>query len=183
MNNLKIDEILRYALAGGIAMLAVWLGYREPTQWLNEKREGALISLVFAVLPILLGALSYVLHRALIYHLLYRVLAKLCGRTGSKLELDMARWKNQAKSGSLQSRLGEWAAQIHFLYAATWAVAMANVVAHIGQWTQSRWHWLELSFLPLLLIAAVVHHRRYLIWEAEIFRHDAALPSEANHSL
>lgn len=179
MNNLKIDEILRYALAGGIAMLAVWLGYREPALWLNEKREGALISLAFAALPILIGALSYVLHRALIYHFIYRVLAKLCGRPGSTLELDMARWKNQAKDGSLQSRMGEWAAQIHFLYAAAWAVAMANVVAHVGQWTQSPWNWLELSFLPLLLIAAVVHHRRYLIWEAEVFIHDATLPSKS----
>lgn len=178
MNNLKIDEILRYALAGGIAMLAVWLGYLEPTLWLNEKREGALISLAFVALPILIGALSYVLHRALIYHLIYRVLARICGRTGSTLELDVARWKNQAKTGSLQAHMGEWAAQIHFLYAAAWAVAMANAVAHIGKWTQSPWHWLELSFLPLLLIAAIVHHRRYLIWEAEVFRHDAALASE-----
>lgn len=176
MNNLKIDEILRYALAGGIAMLAVWLGYREPALWLNEKREGALISFAFPALPILIGALSYVLHRALIYHYIYRVLAKFCGRIGSTLELDMARWKNQAKDGSLQSRMSEWAAQIHFLYAAAWAVAMANAVAHIGQWTQSPWHYLELSFLPLLLTAAIVHHRRYLIWEEQVFRHDANLP-------
>jgi hypothetical protein len=176
MNNLKIDEILRYALAGGIAMLAVWLGYREPALWLNEKREGALISLAFAALPILIGALSYVLHRALIYHSIYRVLAKLCGRLGSTLELDMARWENQAKDNSMQLRMEEWAAQIHFLYAAAWAVAMANVVAHVGQWTRSPWHWLELLFLPLLLIAAVVHHWRYLIWEAEVYRHDATSP-------
>lgn len=176
MNNLKLDEILRYALAGGIAMLAVWLGYKEPALWLNEKREGALISLAFAALPILIGSLSYILHRALIYHFIYRVLTKLCGRTGTTLELDMIRWKNQEKFGSLQSRMGEWAAQIHFLYAAAWAVAMANAVAHIGQWTQSPWHWLELSLLPLLFIAAIMHHRRYLIWEAEIFLHDAMLP-------
>ena len=85
MSNLKIDEILRYALAGGIALLAVWFGYKEPSVWLSEKREGALISFAFVALPVLIGALVYVLHRALLYHVLYQALAKTCGRTETTL--------------------------------------------------------------------------------------------------
>jgi hypothetical protein len=119
MSNLRIDEILRYALAGGIALLAVWFGYQEPSVWLSEKREGALITVAFSALPVLIGALVYVLHRALLYPFLYRALAKMCGRNESIQEMDILRWKHQSKTGALQHRMSEWAAQIHFLYAAS----------------------------------------------------------------
>ena len=92
--------------------------------------------------------------------------------------MDIQRWKHQGRVGALQPRMSEWAAQIHFLYAASWGVAIANLVAHFGGWTQSSWHWIQLSFLPVLLSAAVIHHRRYLKWEAEVFRHDAKLPAQ-----
>ena len=177
MSNLKIDEILRYTLAGGIALLAVWFGYKEPNVWLTEKREGALITVAFAALPVLIGALVYVLHRALPYPFLYRVLAKRCGRPESIREMDILRWKHQGKTGALQNRMSEWAAQIHFLYAASWSIAFANLVAHFGGWTQSSWHWIQLSVFPILLVAAILHHWRYLHWEAAVFAHDASLPN------
>lgn len=176
MSNLKIDEILRYALAGGVALLAVWFGYKEPSVWLSEKREGALITVAFSALPILIGALVYVLHRALLYPFFYRTLARMSGRTESTKEMDILRWKHQSKAGALQHRMSEWAAQIHFLYAASWSVAIANLVAHFGGWTQSSWHWIQLSVLPILLVAAISHHWRYLQWEAAVFVHDANLP-------
>lgn len=180
MKSLNINELLRYILAGGIALLAVWLGYTEPNAWLTEKREGALISFAFIALPILIGALAYVLHRALAYPIFYYSLAKRCGRKESILNLDITRWKNLEKPDALQKYLSEWAAQVHFLYAAFWAVVIVNFVATYGGLTSSPLIVIELSFLLILLAAAVVHHSRLLLWEASLFQHDAALPSPAD---
>jgi hypothetical protein len=178
VSTFKFDEILRYALAGGIAILAAWLGYKEPALWLAEKREGALLSIGFVALPVLIGALAYVLHRALAHPFIYGWMAKRVGRGDNTIALDIARWKHQERRGALQGRMSEWAAQVHFLYAALWAVLGVNAVAHIGAWTQSRWHYLQLGLVPLLLLAAVLHHWRYQRWEGEVFNHDAALQSE-----
>jgi hypothetical protein len=140
--NLTFQQILRYALPGGVVLI-VLLGVYAPPTGCEDKIEslggpGLLLPAAFLV-----GCLIYVLHRATIWPVINRVFQLIspfrlnprlprswCVIWPSKEEMDRAflLWKTR-KSDALTS-LEEWATQIHYLVCSAWAI----VIGHLFGW-------------------------------------------------
>ena len=178
MKDLSLNDMLRYALAGGIAVVFACVSYDQPACWLTQKYEGTLVAIVAAALPFLLGAVAYVFNRAAPLLPFYRVLCTLHGRKDSLRDIDIIRWKNQGKKGAIQPRLSEWAAQIHFLYSSFWAAVLVECAARAAQFTPSPWRHIAYISVLSLLALAIFHHYRYLGHEKLVFEYDNSLPND-----
>ena len=71
MKNLKLSELLRYSLAGGIALFVIILV--NPKALTNVVPDGDFLkSTIGAALVMILGSLIYSVHRAILYPIIYR---------------------------------------------------------------------------------------------------------------
>ena len=125
------------------------------------------------------GCVIYTLHRAIPYPVLYQLFKWLNHRTESTLELDLQRWRHAANKNAMQHRLGDWAAQVHFLYCIAWATGTSLLIGNALNWkptpTYAACWWLFAAFAA----GGLVHHFRYQRWERRVFQEDAKLPKEA----
>jgi hypothetical protein len=142
MQHLKLEELLRYGLAGGVGLLAIVLSFHLPAS-LTDAGFGQASILVAAAMTI--GAVTYVVHRALLYPILGKgILCILCASgtlefdwttdwklilpyVPSRLEvrLDFIRWKRFEEKHFAQPALSHWGAQVHFLYCTSWTMLLA----------------------------------------------------------
>lgn len=145
MEKLKLNELLRYAFSGGVALLTLVFIY--PSAFCFFKSNDKVVDItLLSVLALIVGSLIYSLHRAVIYPIFYRIiLIILCtplfkkykfeGKmlipwipTRLELRLDIERWQRRRKEKSLQAELTEWGSQIHFLYTTSWAIFVAIII-------------------------------------------------------
>jgi hypothetical protein len=132
MKELGLQELLRYALSGGIFIASVLMMY--PSAACSVGRiDGAREATLILGSVLLVGTLIYNFHRALLYPVLFRPISLLAlpftNRTWwlffpwrpSKAELDIDHWR-WSRTPEHRRRWDEWGAQTHFLYCAAWAM-------------------------------------------------------------
>jgi len=177
MQNLSLNDLLRYGFAGAVFFAVALVSFVKPQMLLLSDRNAALFSAGAAALALTIGCVVYALHRALTFPLFALLVTRLAKR-GSLLDVDIQRWKNSQLPNSLQPKLSEWAAQIHLLYCIAWSAAAALGLGTVACWPTTPLHhltgWLTLVFF----LAAGVHHVRYQFWERRIF--DVDCPTERN---
>ncbi len=193
MQQLRLDELLRYCLSGGIGLVVFSLSFRGVLERLggltgNTHLELASEAAILGI-SILIGSLVYSLHRAIIYPLIFRFWTLLlCWRVykfhysylfpfvASPLEvtLDLHRWQRRQEDHSFASGQLEWGAQVHFLYCSTWAIIAALIVGGILGLTPST---LRPSFCwlaGLCLAAAFISNGRLAYYDAFLAREQLA---------
>jgi hypothetical protein len=172
MKDLSLLQMLRYFFAGTVLLIFVYVSYQEPRNFVTSQQDhAALVAALFAV-SLTVGSILYTLHRAVPYPLLYWIFAKINKRDGSMLDMDIKRWRHLSQPGSLQSRIGEWAAQVHFLYCLSWAGFAGLSTGQLTGWTETETSRFLLPLSFVFLGAALLHHFRYQRWEKQIFAED-----------
>jgi cellobiose-specific phosphotransferase system component IIC len=193
MKELRFNEVLRYALSGGIALATFFI--LQPCLARRVLQLEALKTAAFVGGTILLiGVFLYNLHRALIFPVLLRIaLLLVLGQTDrerktsegfkfwfpyrpalAEINLDLWRWSQE----TTRKHWDEWGAQVHFLYCSAWAILLALL---IGRYSSKQWGNLAhskaaLSVALVALVAAVVHHLRLLYLMTSIRRGKPAAP-------
>jgi hypothetical protein len=170
LKELGFQELLRYALSGGIGVASLLLTYPKIACSVGRVEGAREVTLILGTI-LLLGTLIYNLHRALLFPVLFRVIGLIVpiGKfkwtllilyrpSEAEIELDRWRWNLKARS-----HWDEWGAQVHFLYCAAWAIlatlTVGNCVA--GPPNCRAWRiFLDLFFFTFG--AGIVHHFRLL---------------------
>jgi len=189
MGNLTLEQILRYALPGGVVLIVLIGVYPESI----GNCPIALLSVGgFAVamgVSLLIGCLVYSLHRATFLLILNRVF-QLINRfrldpnlkkdwfvvrpSDEEIKLATLAWRLR-EGGELCSRsLSEWAAQIHYLLCSAWAILVGHWIAWMLGFTKMP-HAYHLSWwvFGILVLAGLYHSFRYQYFETQVFRHYA----------
>ena len=166
MKDLSLGQLMRFALAGGIYLGALLVGFVEPRAELHAQTSGLIVGVATAV-ALLFGSILYSVHRALLLPVIRKVLMSKAGEKIDPIEFDLRRWSLSLDLGpqSLQTKLGLWADQIHFLYCAAWASLLAVVTGWLFGWTASSQTWLVLVAAALLLAVAVHYNWKYQEYE------------------
>mgnify|MGYP000962779295 CR=1 FL=1 len=177
MQNLNLNDLLRSGFAGAIFILIAVAAFDNPGQLFVQNKDvaGALGALATAA-GLSIGTVIYAVHRAAPYPLLYLLFKVLTHRKESMLDLDVLRWKHSMKTNSLQPRLGDWAAQVHFLYCLAWASVAALLLGNAFEWKQLSTYTDAKRLCAVFFVCALVHHFRYQRCEHRVFQEDAALP-------
>jgi hypothetical protein len=134
MQQLKLEELMRYVLAGAVGLVALLLGFCDVPKVVGTVAGVTQASLLLFV-ALALGSIAYAVHRSLIYPMLYHLgllvlvafrvyaldprLFWLFAPARLELSLDFLRWK-RSEDHYAQPRIAEWAAQVHFLYCSGW---------------------------------------------------------------
>jgi hypothetical protein len=140
MKELRLEDVFRYALSGGIGFVVLLLTYPKAVCSMSYlaaslgKPEGALgVTLMLGVV-LLTGTVIYNVHRAATYPIFLRLLGRhLLGAPRepfwnpwkpSKFELDLDYWRS-GLCDTQRHRWDEWGAQTHSLYCGAWAIFAA----------------------------------------------------------
>jgi hypothetical protein len=171
MKELGLQQLLRYALPGGIGFAVLLFTYPEIACQIQRLETGKEATLILGS-ALLLGAMVYNLHRALLFPPLFRLVSRLTLEPKpegynpyrpSVAELKVDRWRWKIKNKEERQRWDEWGAQTHFLYCAAWAITGALAV---GYFVTARLNLEVLSSFALLavtaLLAAIVNNYRLL---------------------
>jgi hypothetical protein len=181
VKELKLEELLRYAFAGGVGLLALPIVF--PSTISGDHKDIADAAFIFG-LALLFGSLLYGLHRSLVYPLIHRGLLFVMSvffslfrfewemwvpyrPTNVELALDYWRWRAISEKDFSQPQLAEWGAQVHFLYCSAWAVLTTLYVGKyslgelVGLPDASRFH-VFLRLVYMLLVAALIHNARLI---------------------
>jgi len=192
LKELKLQELLRYALSGGVglaAFAAAFPSVRLKIAGLEKLAEAALILGVALVL----GSFIYSIHRALVYPLLYRfclivLVAFHVHRFETRLllpyipaplevRLDFSRWKREAHWAT--SGISEWGAQIHFLYCSAWSIlAMVGLGKLLGS-ADPRFAKLTLVVALVSVGAAFLSNCRLAYYDSLVAREQSVSPAVA----
>jgi len=176
MKELGLQELLRYALSGGVGIASLLLMYPNAWQIGHLEDAGEVTLILGAVL--VLGTSVYNIHRALLFPPFFRAIGLITISTDSRrrrfiefcqcwwwwrpskdeIAVDCWRWKCHKTE---RSRLDEWAAQTHFLYCAAWAILAAFLFGYGLAWPPNCRvrHILEFVFCASLASGMVDHYR------------------------
>ncbi len=162
MQQLRLEELMRYVLAGAVGLVALLLSFRDLAAPIAAA-PGITQASLLVFIALALGSLVYAAHRAFLYPLLYRLallllVALRVYRSDARLflplvpaplevDLDTLRWKRTKDDHYAQPRLAEWGAQVHFLYCSSWAVLLML-------WLGDRFGQVPTAAKPLLLRGA-----------------------------
>jgi len=175
MPDMTLNEILRYGLSGALGVFVLFVGFNNTLVWFQSEDGAIAPDLLAAALPFALGALGYAIHRAVIYVPLYFIAARIAGRKDKLSDLDLVRWDNIDKPGNHQTKLNEWAAQIHFLYVSS---VMAGAVLTLGGYFGLEKGPLHSACLALsigIFLFGFVSAIRFQFREKAVFEHDSTL--------
>jgi len=141
MGFLSLEELLRWVVAGVLAIIS-WVAVYYPKPVHGFVALMQIERLLFMLTTgVVLGSLIYAVHRSLVHPLTIALLTQILRKTGhvqyeckellpfwvSKYEQEFqGRWW-QRKHGLATGPLREWAAQIHFLYCAAWALLLIRL--------------------------------------------------------
>lgn len=145
MKEFGLLELLRYALSGGFGMVALLLTYPAAACHVLKMEVTKETTLILGAV-LLIGALIYSVHRALVYPVLLYLIGS-CMTDWNTVEADRWRWQHPEEK---RKRWDEWGAQTHSLYCATWAIIGALIVGCF--FWQSRNCRIPLLFLILSLL-------------------------------
>lgn len=179
--NLNIGDYLRFVFAGGWYLIALLLMHNKYFIDFYKDNSGPLI-----ILALIIGALIYSFHRAIVFPLLYKVLlflfrnSKTVGRdrllwipfypSKLEIELDIKRWRERKDRKSVINNLTEWSSQIHFLYCTAWAFLLALLSnRYINDKNQNNIN-LVWGLFIVILISSFVSHLRNFVFEIKIRR-------------
>jgi hypothetical protein len=172
MPNLNLNDLLRYGFAGSVFLILAITAYCEPQIILSKDYTNGVVAAALLAIGLTIGCILYALHRAVPYPFFYWLFAKATGRIDSTLELDIVRWRNSSKSGALQPRMGDWGAQVHFLYCVSWAGLSALLLGQFANWSKSGLWCTVLLLTIAFFLSALWHHYRYQKWEKRVFLED-----------
>jgi uncharacterized membrane protein YgdD (TMEM256/DUF423 family) len=185
LQQLRLEELLRYAFSGALGMIAVFLTH--PTlQVFSSSRSIAEATLVIG-LVLLAGSLIYTLHRAVVYPILYRTALLILAACRAfpfswellvpyrqariELEMDLWRLKLRREEDAMHGQLAEWGAQVHFLYCSALAILLALYLSRFvpgppdaGATRILVW------FSALLTGSAMVHHLRLIYMISRVWK-------------
>jgi hypothetical protein len=175
MKDLDLLQLLRYGFAGGIFLAALLLVHWSPEQVDPDRYFSAPLVAAAAFMSLAAGSTIYSLHRAVPYPILNWIVLKATHGATSAMELDIRRWTYlEDKKQTLLPRLVDWAAQVHFLYCASWALVLAvwtgRLIGLTPHKDAGRVVWVTSGFL---LLAAMAHHVRCILWERRVLQVDA----------
>lgn len=173
MKELRLQEVLRYALSGGIGIASLLLMYPKIASSIGQIEGAKEISLVLGSV-LLVGTLIYNVHRALLFPVLFRVIGSIAlprkkftykfviPWVPSEAELEVDSWRWQLEDHK-RHRWDEWGAQTHSLYCAAWAIFSALIVGKCVWGTPNcrASHILWILFF-ITLIAGMVNNYRLL---------------------
>lgn len=173
MKELGLQELLRYALSGGIGIAVLLLTYPKAACSVGHM-EGAKEATLILGSILLVGTLIYNFHRALLFPVLLRFIGlwildwKYSWRlfilpwqpSDAELDVDHWRWRVDEKARRCWD---EWGAQTHFLYCAAWTILVALILGDYvwGPPNSRAWHIFWYLF-GLALIAGMVNNYRLL---------------------
>ncbi len=171
MDKLNINELLRYGFSGALLFLASLISFKQAISLIKVLPSNLFGASAVLGVVLVIGSIIYAIHRAILYPLLYKVgcIVVYGKKQADILNLDSKRWARYKDPESLQNNFREWASQIHFLYCSTWAIVLAQLIGHWSKWDRTNLYWLIWLVAIALGVAALVHHRRYLKYEHELF--------------
>lgn len=171
MPNFTLEQLLRYGFSGAIGILIFLAAFEEPAIYIltndNQSLSFGIVLGAFAI-----GALSYSIYRALLYQFIYLLSARAAGRKESLESLDLARWTHRDLPGNLQSRMAEWASQVHFLFSSTLTSIALLLFGVAADFNHSGLFGLSWIAVWVLIWAATVSSIRFQEREVEVFRRD-----------
>lgn len=182
MGNLTFNQILRYALSGGVVLLVLF-GVHEPP---DDKAPMVIQSLggaaVLSGVALIIGCLVYSVHRASFLFLLNRLFQfipvfridqrrrrswVLIWPSDEEIDLTFRAWSLHDKSPFFWRSLNEWAAQVHFLLCSAWGILLGRLAGAALSWPiddslacTSSWIF---GTLVVLGILHAVRYQRYAI--------------------
>jgi len=196
LQNLTIDEFLRYIVSGGV-FSAVFLKDTglvslPPT---NTNIDGALLTLFFGA-SAMIGMILYSFHRSITYPCLLsplsmRVGKSLCENAEVKKksvcsllhELEVAQLYSPRSTEEREERFRQWASQIHMLYSCAIAIFLGNFFAYLVILPNSfRVSWPHLVSILMLLTAGIVSDSRARRYQIERLSYSETTISENKKS-
>jgi hypothetical protein len=166
---LNLNELLRYGFAGGFFIIMTLASFKEPRCLILNKEISPSLFIAITTIKLIIGSILYTVHRAIPLWLLYLLFAFITTRGYNIREIDITRWKNLQKQRSLQSEMSEWSAQVHFLYCLWWAGFSVYIIGSFAGWSKTELACPLFWTSIVILIAALIHHIRYQIWEKRVF--------------
>jgi hypothetical protein len=172
MKELGLQELLRYALSGGIGIAVLLLTYPKVAHSVGCMEGSREVTLVLGSV-LVVGTLIYNLHRALLFPIFLRVVIVLTTRpwklTRSSLkfyqpsatELDRDHWRWELAEAA-RRRWDEWGAQTHSLYCAAWAILAALALGRVFGTPDPRALLIFPGLFVFTLVAAGVNNYRLL---------------------
>lgn len=172
MKELGLQELLRYALSGGVGIASLLLMYPKLACSMGHIAGAGEVTLILGSI-LVVGTLVYNIHRALLNPVIFRVigLITLPWKFTWKLfipwwpsdaEMDFDNWRWGLKN---RRRWEVWAAHTHFLYCAAWATLAAflfgRYVPGAGSPSCQAWHIFDFLFW-VSLVAGIVNNFRLL---------------------
>lgn len=187
MQQFKLEELLRYGFAGAVGLTTLLLAFSGLSAYAANvpavTQTSVLVAAAFS-----LGTLVYAVHRAFLYPLIYRivlVLLAICGvyrfdkrfflllsPVPLEVQLDFLRWKRTKEDDYAQPRLGEWGAQVHFLYCSSWAVILVLYLGGCIPLTPTSSNHVLWRGSELILAAAFVSNCRLAYYDSCLARRD-----------
>ena len=184
MENLKLNELLRYAFPGVIAVLVLFATRPDALGLLSAYSKFTQAAILGGFI-LIVGSTIYSLHRALTYPLIYRFILiffslsriypfdrdLLVPFKPCKLELDLTfeRWRREQNQTSFQGKMREWGSEVHFLYCTTWAILITLKLGHAISNRTNENAFQILTWLAILsLLGALVQDLRSMYIEKKI---------------
>ena len=171
MDRFSLDELLRHAYSGAIFLTTILFVYPAAKDAAPLSLDTTAVVSIGLGAVLLMGTLVYVIHRALLYPLLYSIgLWFVWGRgRPSMAEIDLDRFARRNDDRSIQKYLGEWGSQVHFLYCATWSVLLGLAAGSMAGWElRAPAESYALGFGGFFFVAAAVHHARLLRYDRAV---------------
>ena len=168
MKELGFQELLRYAFSGGISIASLLLTYPKITCLVGHIEGTREVTLILGAI-LLMGTLIYNLHRALLFPILFRVIAWIMLREKFKWSLLIPYWPSEAEieldrwrwglSDKARGPWDEWGAQVHFLYCAAWAILLTLTLGNCVAGPPNCRAWRIFLYLFFFTFGAgIVHH-------------------------
>jgi hypothetical protein len=190
MKQLKLNDLLRYAFSGGIALFTLAILYK-PTIKIFTTADKLADAAIIGVLALLTGSLIYSLYRSVVYPLIYRVLLIILSiqkkydfklemlflwrPTELELTLDTKRWTLRKDDKSNLNDLVEWGSQIHFLWTASLAIMAASFIGgHLPPEITKEFDATAYSIMSsvnyVILASAAITHWRAMIYDHRLLK-------------
>jgi hypothetical protein len=178
MKELGLQELLRYALSGGVGIASLLLMYPNLACLVGHVNGAADTTLILGAI-LVFGTMIYNIHRGLLFPPIFRCIGLKtlyktktlhktkpnygCPFKPSKREIEVDRWRWERKEED-RRRWDNWGAQTHFLYCAAWAIFVAFWIGLIEERHLPCWRpWLICGLLFCIsLIAGCVNNYRLL---------------------
>jgi hypothetical protein len=163
MKELGLQELLRYALSGGVGIASLLLMYPGLACLVGHIDSAEVTLLLGAIL--VLGTLIYNIHRGLLFPLIFRCVGlrtlyekntpRQFGNpwkpSEREIEIDRWRWK---LTNEKRLRWDAWASHTHFLYCAGWATLASFIFGFCIDGSPSCQAWWILGVLLFLSFSA-----------------------------